>query len=232
MRVTLNKSGSGRDAGLVFQDGYSTRALLGLLASDDLAIKVSPDGSAYMTALAIDRATGLLTHADGVVPRTLSVQSAGSVNASSSAPAPIRPIRPPTPSRPPSCAGPGAAHRHALAPDDGHRAALARPRAAPRRGRRRRIARHRAAGEPPERPVRSAMARPGPGRPLRRRPPSRPRCSGRAQRAGRVERAERHRHARDAGDQRARSSSTSRPAGPPPAPARPRSRCASSSSRR
>jgi hypothetical protein len=84
IRVTLNKSASGRDAGLVLQAGYSTRALLGLLASDDLAIKVSPDGSSFLTALAIDRASGLLTHADGVIPRTLSVQSAGSANTSSS----------------------------------------------------------------------------------------------------------------------------------------------------
>ncbi|NLH81484.1 MAG: DUF2793 domain-containing protein [Phyllobacteriaceae bacterium] len=61
LRVTLNKAATARDAGFVFQDGWSTRALFGLLASDDFALKVSADGSSFVTALAVARATGALT---------------------------------------------------------------------------------------------------------------------------------------------------------------------------
>lgn len=61
LRVTLNKSAAARDAGFVFQDAWSTRALFGLLASDDVALKVSPDGSSFVAALTVDRTTGRLT---------------------------------------------------------------------------------------------------------------------------------------------------------------------------
>jgi len=58
LRVTLNKSAAAKDAGFVFQDGFSTRALFGLLGNDNFTIKVTPDGSAFYTGLSIDRATG------------------------------------------------------------------------------------------------------------------------------------------------------------------------------
>lgn len=58
MRVTLNKSAAVKDAGFVFQDGFSTRALFGLLANDDFTVKVSPDGSTFYTGMSIDKATG------------------------------------------------------------------------------------------------------------------------------------------------------------------------------
>jgi hypothetical protein len=58
LRVTLNKSAAAKDAGLVFQDGFSTRALFGLLGDDDFTIKVTPDGSAFYTGMSIDKATG------------------------------------------------------------------------------------------------------------------------------------------------------------------------------
>lgn len=58
MRVTLNKSAAGKDVGFVFQDGYSTRALLGLLADDDFWLKVSPDGSTFATALIAKKDSG------------------------------------------------------------------------------------------------------------------------------------------------------------------------------
>lgn len=58
VRLTLNKKLALRDAGIVFQDGYSTRALLGLLADDQLSLKVSPDGTIFRLALAVDRTTG------------------------------------------------------------------------------------------------------------------------------------------------------------------------------
>lgn len=58
VRLALNKSAAGKDAALVFQDGYSARALIGLLAGDDLTVKVSPDGSAWKAALVLDKTTG------------------------------------------------------------------------------------------------------------------------------------------------------------------------------
>lgn len=60
LRVTLNKSAAARDAGYIFQDAFSTRALFGLLGDDDFTIKVSPDGLNYFTGLVIDRNTGRL----------------------------------------------------------------------------------------------------------------------------------------------------------------------------
>jgi hypothetical protein len=67
VRVALNKSAAARDASIALQDGYSTRALIGLLADDDLAIKVSPDGASYATAAKFDRATGDAAFARDVV---------------------------------------------------------------------------------------------------------------------------------------------------------------------
>lgn len=84
MRITINKSTAAKDAGFTFQDNFSTRALFGLLASDNFTIKVSPDGSSFIPALVIDKASGLMTHADGVVPRTLYAANGGGTNNSSS----------------------------------------------------------------------------------------------------------------------------------------------------
>jgi hypothetical protein len=58
IQATLNKNAAGDDAGFVFQTGWSTRALFGTLGGDDFAIKVSPDGSAFFTAVEVDRTSG------------------------------------------------------------------------------------------------------------------------------------------------------------------------------
>jgi hypothetical protein len=58
MRIAVNKQAASRDAALIFQTGYSARALLGLLGSDDFSLKVSPDGSAFATALTASAAKG------------------------------------------------------------------------------------------------------------------------------------------------------------------------------
>ncbi|MCZ2999993.1 hypothetical protein NYY82_19965, partial [Acinetobacter baumannii] len=55
---SVNKQAASRDAGLILQTGYSARALLGLLGSDDFSLKVSPDGSAFATALTASAAKG------------------------------------------------------------------------------------------------------------------------------------------------------------------------------
>jgi hypothetical protein len=58
MRITLNKSAAGNDAAFVFQNGFSSRALFGLLGDDDFTLKVSPDSSTFHSAWVIDRNTG------------------------------------------------------------------------------------------------------------------------------------------------------------------------------
>lgn len=58
LRITINKSAAGKDAGFTFQDGFSTRALFGLLGDDNFTIKVSPDGSAFHQGVSIDKSTG------------------------------------------------------------------------------------------------------------------------------------------------------------------------------
>lgn len=57
-RAAFNKSASANDAALVFETGYSARALAGLLGSDDFTLKTSPDGATYYTGLVADHASG------------------------------------------------------------------------------------------------------------------------------------------------------------------------------
>ncbi|WP_027256150.1 peptidase G2 autoproteolytic cleavage domain-containing protein [Leisingera aquimarina] len=52
-QLKLNKAGSPDTAALLFQSDWSGRAEMGLAGSDDFSIKVSADGSAWSTALAL-----------------------------------------------------------------------------------------------------------------------------------------------------------------------------------
>lgn len=56
---TLNKENASADAGLVLQDNFETRALLGLFGDNDLRLSVTPDGTNFTDALRIDPATGI-----------------------------------------------------------------------------------------------------------------------------------------------------------------------------
>jgi hypothetical protein len=58
IEATVNKAAAGNDAAFAFKTGFSARALIGLLANDDFSFKVSPDGSAFLDALKIDRSSG------------------------------------------------------------------------------------------------------------------------------------------------------------------------------
>ena len=58
IEATVNKAAAVNDAAIAFKSGFSTRALLGLLANDDFSFKVSANGSTYADALRIDRTTG------------------------------------------------------------------------------------------------------------------------------------------------------------------------------
>ncbi|GLS85605.1 hypothetical protein GCM10010873_05780 [Cypionkella aquatica] len=57
-QLKLNKAAAAQTASLTFQTGFSGRAEMGTTGSDDFAIKVSPDGSSFYTALTVARATG------------------------------------------------------------------------------------------------------------------------------------------------------------------------------
>jgi hypothetical protein len=60
-RLKVNKAGSADTATVLLQSGFSGRAELGLAGDNDFAVKVSPDGSTWTKALAIDAASGLAT---------------------------------------------------------------------------------------------------------------------------------------------------------------------------
>ena len=60
-QLKLNKAAAAQTASLTFQTGFSGRAEMGTTGSDDFAIKVSPDGSTFYTAMTVARATGQAT---------------------------------------------------------------------------------------------------------------------------------------------------------------------------
>jgi hypothetical protein len=61
---TINKSASANTASIIFEDGFSGRAQLGLNGSDNFSFKVSPNGSSWTTAIALDATTGTPTFAN------------------------------------------------------------------------------------------------------------------------------------------------------------------------
>lgn len=68
-RKIINKASEAATASLVFQDAFSGRAEIGLTGNDDLSIRVSPDGEAFVSALQVERATGrLVLHQGAVLP--------------------------------------------------------------------------------------------------------------------------------------------------------------------
>lgn len=71
MQVKVNKAQSSSTGSLLFQSTWSGRAEIGLIGSDDLTVKVSPDGTNFKTALSIDRASGGLKPHGGLIdPKT------------------------------------------------------------------------------------------------------------------------------------------------------------------
>ncbi len=57
-RIKINKAASTNTASVLFQDGFSGRAEMGLAGSDDFSFKVSADGTSWSTALTINKTTG------------------------------------------------------------------------------------------------------------------------------------------------------------------------------
>lgn len=58
-QIKINKAASGDTASLLFQTGWSGRAEMGTAGTDGFAIKVSPDGATWNTALEFDPNTGI-----------------------------------------------------------------------------------------------------------------------------------------------------------------------------
>ena len=58
MRQILNKSASSKTVSQLYQSNWSGRAETGLAGDDNWHLKVSPDGSAWQSALVVDRSTG------------------------------------------------------------------------------------------------------------------------------------------------------------------------------
>lgn len=81
LRCTFNKEGAANVLSLLFQSAYSGRLEIGLIGSNDPAIKVSPDGTAWHTALAIDGASGKVgfpSGTDDVLPASDNTRTSGS----------------------------------------------------------------------------------------------------------------------------------------------------------
>ncbi len=58
-RMVLNKASAAATTSLLFQSDWSGRAEIGLTGSEDLQVKVSPDGSSFNDAVRIDAASGV-----------------------------------------------------------------------------------------------------------------------------------------------------------------------------
>ena len=60
-RIVVNKAGETDTASLLYQSNWTGHAEIGLTGSDDLSIKVSPDGTTFQEALRFDSATAAAT---------------------------------------------------------------------------------------------------------------------------------------------------------------------------
>jgi hypothetical protein len=64
-RMKLNKAAATNTSSLLFQTGFSGRAEMGTTGSDDFAIKVSPDGTNFRTAMKIQADSGAVQFPTG-----------------------------------------------------------------------------------------------------------------------------------------------------------------------
>lgn len=61
VRIAVAKAAPARDAAVLFETGWSGRALLGLLGGDDFSLRVSADGATWTEALRVAALDGRLT---------------------------------------------------------------------------------------------------------------------------------------------------------------------------
>lgn len=65
-QLKVNKATASDTASLLFQNDFSGRAEMGLAGDDDFAVKVSPDGATWRTAVQVDAQTARLVAPEGV----------------------------------------------------------------------------------------------------------------------------------------------------------------------
>lgn len=65
-QLKINKSGTGDTASLLFQNGFSGRAEMGLAGEDNFSFKVSDDGANWTTAIDIAADTGTISLGEGL----------------------------------------------------------------------------------------------------------------------------------------------------------------------
>lgn len=65
-RLSINKAAAGDVSSLVFQSGFTGHAELGLAGSNDLAFRVSADGTTFFDGLSIDNASGEVEFPNGL----------------------------------------------------------------------------------------------------------------------------------------------------------------------
>ncbi len=61
LQYKLSKESAAKTLSFLFQDNFSGRAEIGLTGDDDFRIKVSADGSTWLDAIVVDKATGAVT---------------------------------------------------------------------------------------------------------------------------------------------------------------------------
>ena len=64
-QLKISKATMADSASVLLQNGSSTRAEIGLIASDDLRVRVSPTGASFLDAIVIDRSSGRVTFPSG-----------------------------------------------------------------------------------------------------------------------------------------------------------------------
>jgi hypothetical protein len=61
VQIKVNKNAASDTASLLFQNGFSGRAEMGLAGDDDFRVKVSANGSGWIDAITVNRTTGVVT---------------------------------------------------------------------------------------------------------------------------------------------------------------------------
>ena len=76
LRYTLNKQAAGHVLSLLLQSGFSGRAEIGLVGSDNLGLRVSPDGGTWTNVFTVERTTGAATFDKGTLREEITVFTA------------------------------------------------------------------------------------------------------------------------------------------------------------
>ncbi|WP_342151003.1 DUF2793 domain-containing protein [Methylorubrum sp. SB2] len=76
LRYTLNKQAAGNVLSLLLQTGFAGRAEIGLVGSDNLGLRVSPDGGTWLSVFSVERTTGVATFDRGTLREEVTVVTA------------------------------------------------------------------------------------------------------------------------------------------------------------